>query len=109
MEWVQPASCQHPDHVQPKGKKAPVTRAVPIELIEFMVKEKENMKFPIGGKFCIDHLKLQTLQCAASNVVEPDIGVDDQLYMPDEPIVSPENVYYIVIHVIKVCRIPYAY
>ena len=32
--WRQPASCQHPEHIQPKGKKDPVTCAVPINLIE---------------------------------------------------------------------------
>lgn len=59
IEWRQLSSCQHQDHIQVKGKKAPVTRAAPINLLEFMKNNK--MTIPIGSKLCVEHLKSLTL------------------------------------------------
>ena len=90
----QPSSCQHPDHIQPKGKKAPFTWAAPIDLIE-LTKKEIVVNILIGGKLCVDHLKSLTLLCTASldNTESGDACGDvreEEAYEPDTPNITLE-------------------
>ena len=63
--------------------------AVPIDLI---IQKKNIMKIPIGGSFCFTHLKSIKSTCTGGvpNDDPDNMCKDDDLYVPDEPNVSPK-------------------
>ena len=90
VEWRPKSSCQHPDHVQTKGKKSPCTRAVPIAKLNKFMKAR-NITIPIGTKFCISHLSENSLTCHDEHYAEHIIPVQkdpeetDPTYQPSAP------------------------
>ena len=95
VEWRTKSSCQHPDHIQTKGKNSPSTRAVPItKLYKFM--KARNITIPIGTNFCITHLPLNSITChneddADYGTIEKDHKETDPTYQPSTPTVTSED------------------
>ena len=93
VSWKQSKTCNHPQRISEKGKKAPPVHSVPIYLTK-LISKKYNIPFPIGSVFCQTHLKEERKNETFSDVETENItpsALPDPDFVSDEVLISNEQ------------------
>ena len=89
IRWYQVRHCLHPLHPPyKKGKKSVTTTLAPLWVVKQM-DESQPFSFPVGGRICRQHLRLETDK-SKSPTKDIHLERDDPLYEPEQINVDEE-------------------